>query len=217
MRGCAAPCNWRSRRSDGAPLGGSGALQLNPRKCHEPAPPHRPLCTYETKGCLISVSAQPRLTPLPLTPAQVRLALKIADGLDTAQSAFALAITSGTVNVQLASMGRKLGVSGRAAVIHAAYVSRQIPRPEQEEFDGDFTEAEIQMWRLVASGATVQRIADVCRVSRATARVRIRLLRRRVKASNDPHLVTLGWRYGVVDESLIDMAPGLLIAVPLRG
>lgn len=163
------------------------------------------------------MSAEPRLTPLPLTPAQVRLARKIADSLDTAESAFALASTSGTVNVQLAHMGRRLGVSGRAAIIHAAYVTRQIPRPERESFNGEFTEAEVQIWRLIASGATVQRVADVRRVSRATARVRIRLLRRRVKASTDAHLVTLGWRYGVVDASLVDMASGVLIAIPVSG
>ncbi|WP_267891168.1 helix-turn-helix domain-containing protein [Streptomyces dysideae] len=159
------------------------------------------------------MSAQPRVTPRALTPAQVRVARKIAGGMDTAQTAFELAITPGTVNVQLANMGRRLGVSGRAAIVHAAYAARQIPRPERESFDGEFTEIEIQTWNLIASGATVQRIADVFRVSRATARMRIRCLRRRLKASSDAHLVTLGWRYGVADESLMDTGSEMTIAV----
>lgn len=159
------------------------------------------------------MSAQPRVTPRALTPAQVRVARKIAGGMDTAQTAFELAITPGTVNVQLANMGRKLGVSGRAAIVHAAYAARQIPRPERESFDGEFTEIEIQTWNLIASGATVQRIADVFRVSRAAARMRIRCLRRRLKASSDAHLVTLGWRYGVADESLMDTGSEVTIAV----
>lgn len=152
--------------------------------------------------------AQPRVTPLRLTPAQLRVLSKIALGKNTDQTADELLITSGTVSVQLTSISRKLGVSGRAALVHAAYATEQIPRPERDTFDGELTDIEIQTWRLIASGASVQQVADVCRVSRRTAREQIKILRRRVDAANDPHLVTLGWRYGVVDQSLADMASG---------
>ncbi|MCX4531560.1 helix-turn-helix transcriptional regulator [Streptomyces sp. NBC_01669] len=157
------------------------------------------------------------MTPLPLTRAQGRVLSKIAEGSNTDETADELAIAPGTVSVQLISISRKLGVSGRAALVHAAYLTEQLSRPEREAFDGEFTDTEIQTWRLVASGASAQLVADVCRISRDTARDRIRILRRRVDAANDPHLVTLGWRYGVVDDSLVDMASGVLIAVPVRG
>ncbi|MFD7222924.1 helix-turn-helix transcriptional regulator [Streptomyces sp. NPDC059892] len=160
---------------------------------------------------------QPRTTPLPLTPAQVRVLGKIAEGKTTAETAHELIVTSGTVSAQLAAISRKLGVSGRAALVHAAYLTKQLPRPQLETFDREFSEAEVQIWRLIASGASVRQVADTCRFPRGTAGERIALLRRRVDAIIDPHLTTLGWRYGVIDASLVDMASGTIIAAPLCG
>ncbi|MFK4222151.1 helix-turn-helix transcriptional regulator [Streptomyces sp. NPDC019890] len=57
------------------------------------------------------------MTPLRLTPAQLRVLSKIALGKNTDQTASELLITSGTVSVQLTSISRKLGVSGRAALV----------------------------------------------------------------------------------------------------
>ncbi|MEN8649092.1 helix-turn-helix transcriptional regulator [Streptomyces sp. 21So2-11] len=161
--------------------------------------------------------ARPRMTPLPLTPAQVRVLSKIAEGKTADQIAAELSITAGTVSVQLTSIGRKLGVSGRAALVHAGYLTKQLPQPSRETFGGEFTGIEMQTWRLVASGAKLQRAADASQVSRDAARERVKVLRRRVGAANDAQLVTLGWCYGVVDDSLTDMASGVLIAVPVSG
>lgn len=67
---------------------------------------------------------------------------------------------------------------------------------------------------MVAIGATSQEFADRARISRDSALARVRALRERVKAENDPHLVTLGWSCEVLDESLTEMASGTVLRVP---
>lgn len=58
--------------------------------------------------------ARPSTVPDRLTPAQDRILHKIANGLDTEATALALNITRATAGVQMSSMSRRLGVSGRA-------------------------------------------------------------------------------------------------------
>ncbi|QFQ99299.1 hypothetical protein F9278_27665 [Streptomyces phaeolivaceus] len=156
-------------------------------------------------------SARPSTTLLDLAPAQVRIAKKIAEGKSTEAIASDLAITQGTIRIQVRHCGQKLGVSGRPAVVHACYVTGKLTRPEKTSSPGAFSPEEIETWRAVAVGATPQSYADRARISRAEALRRIKALRERVRADNDPHLVTLGWTYGVLDESLVEMASGTVL------
>jgi DNA-binding CsgD family transcriptional regulator len=164
------------------------------------------------------VSARPTCPPatLPLTPAQLRIARKVAAGESTDAIASELSITVGTINVQLKHCGQKLGVRGRAAVVHACFVTGQLQRPETTASPVTFSETEIETWRMVAIGTTSQVFADRARVSRDSAVRRVRALRERVNAENDPHLVTLGWSCEVLDESLTEMASGTVLSVSTR-
>ncbi|MEU3741921.1 helix-turn-helix transcriptional regulator [Streptomyces sp. NPDC032198] len=102
-------------------------------------------------------------------------------------------------------------------LIHTAYRTRQLPLRERAVFARTLGDAEVQMVHLVASGASIQEIADVCRISRDTAKARLKLLRGRVGAENNAHLVTQGWRYGWLDESHEVRPASFLSAVPTRG
>ncbi|MEW2399997.1 LuxR C-terminal-related transcriptional regulator [Streptomyces sp. NPDC046862] len=155
--------------------------------------------------------ARPPATPLGLTPAQVRIVQKVAEGKSTAAIASDLTITTGTINVQIQHCGQKLGVRGRAAIVHACYVTKQLERPRKVTFPGTLSDAEIETWQMIAIGATPQEYGDRARISRDTAVQRTRDLRKRVDAGNDPHLVSLGWTYGVLDESLVEMASGTIL------
>ncbi|SOE32521.1 LuxR C-terminal-related transcriptional regulator [Streptomyces sp. OK228] len=160
--------------------------------------------------------ARPSATLLDLTPAQIRIANKIAQGQSTETIASDLTITAGTINVQMKHCGQKLGVRGRAAVVHACFVTEQLHRPEKAAFPEPVSDAEITTWRMVATGATSKDYAQKAGISRDEALRRVRALRERVKADNDPHLVTLGWRYEVLDESLVEMASGTVLPVLAR-
>ncbi|MER6086778.1 helix-turn-helix domain-containing protein [Streptomyces bluensis] len=160
--------------------------------------------------------ARPPATPLDLTPAQIRIAQKLAEGKSTEAIASDLTITAGTINVQMQHCGQKLGVRGRAAVVHACYVTRQLKCPEKAAFPGSFSDAEVETWRMIAMGATSTVYADRARISRDEALQRIRALRERVRAGNDPYLVTLGWMYEVLDASLVETLSGTVLRVPAQ-
>ncbi|MFI6089508.1 LuxR C-terminal-related transcriptional regulator [Streptomyces sp. NPDC051218] len=151
------------------------------------------------------------------TPAHIRILAKLATGASSASAALDLDITTGTLGTQVQAMGRRAGVSGRAPLLHTAYRTRQLPLPERAVFAGALDDAEVQMVQLVASGASVQEIADVCRISRDTAKARLKLLRGRVGAENDAHLVMQGWRYGWLDESHEVRPASFLSAVRVGG
>ncbi|MGK5496728.1 LuxR C-terminal-related transcriptional regulator [Streptomyces sp. URMC 125] len=163
------------------------------------------------------MTARPSCVPARLTPAQVRILGRIADGMGTEETAAALGITRGTVSVQVSSMSRRLGVSGRAALTHVGYRSGQLDRPERRAFEGALSSEEVRMVRLVASGASPLEIADACGVSRSTANQRLRALRHRMGASGDAHMVTLGWQFGLLDETQAVKPSDAFSAVPARG
>ncbi|MFD8716865.1 helix-turn-helix transcriptional regulator [Streptomyces sp. NPDC059629] len=152
---------------------------------------------------------------LPLTPAQLRIVQKIADGESTAAIAAQLSITTGTINVQVQHCGQKLGVSGRAAIVHACFVTGQLPRPEKALSSEVFSETEAETWRMVASGMTSLEVGERADISRDDAVGRIRTLRGRVQAENDPHLVKLGWSHQVLDGALTEMASGTVLRAPV--
>lgn len=158
--------------------------------------------------------ARPSASHLELTPAQVRIAEKVAAGKSTDAIASDLTITAGTINAQMKHCGQKLGGSGRAAVVHACYVTEQLTRPEKAIFPETFSDVETETWRMIAIGATSMDYAARARISRDEALQRMRALRERVRAHNDPHLVTLGWAYNILDESLVEMVSGMVLRAP---
>ncbi|WP_406303697.1 helix-turn-helix transcriptional regulator [Streptomyces sp. NBC_00885] len=163
-----------------------------------------------------SQPARPPTTLLSLTPGQARIAEKVADGRSTDQIASDLGIAIGTVSAHLGHCGRKLGVSGRAPLVHACYVTEQIPRPDLATPPGTFSDVETWTWRMVATGASAQDMAEQATITHDDALRRIRSLRECVEARNAPHLVTLGWAYAVLDASLTDMTSGVILPVPAR-
>ncbi|EKX65416.1 LuxR C-terminal-related transcriptional regulator [Streptomyces ipomoeae] len=154
---------------------------------------------------------RPPATHLDLTPAQLRIAQKVAEGQSTEAIATDLTITAGTINVQMKHCGQKLGVSGRAAVVHACYVTGQLERPQKAAFPEALSDTETETWRMIATGAISRQYAERARISHDEAQQRMKALRQRLRAHNDPHLVTLGWTYDVLDASLVEMASGTLL------
>ncbi|MFD5469616.1 hypothetical protein [Streptomyces sp. NPDC127105] len=64
---------------------------------------------------------------------------------------------------------------------------------------------------MVAIGATTKEHVARARTSHDEAIGRVRALRERVEANNAPHLVMLGWRDGVLGESLRQLASGTVL------
>ncbi|ELP65902.1 regulatory protein [Streptomyces turgidiscabies Car8] len=160
--------------------------------------------------------ARPPATLLPLTPLQLRIVRKIAYGAATTAIASELSLTISSVNVQVTLCGRKLGASGRAAVVHATFATHQLLRPERADAPGEFSDQHIEAWRMVAIGATSRVYAQRVHTSRGEALRRVTALREFVGAVNAPHLVTLGWAHGQLDDSLTKMATGHLLRAPVR-
>lgn len=160
--------------------------------------------------------ARPPATLLPLTPLQLRIVRKIAYGAATTAIASELSLTIGSVNVQVTLCGRKLGASGRAAVVHATFATHQLPCPERAAAPGEFSDQHIEAWRMLAIGAPSRVYAQRVRTSRGEALRRVTALRKFVGAVNAPHLVTLGWAHGQLDDSLTKMATGHLLCTPVH-
>lgn len=49
--------------------------------------------------------------------------------------------------MQMKHCGQKLGVSGRAVVVHACYVTGQLKRPGKAVFPETFSDPETETWR----------------------------------------------------------------------
>ncbi|MFE7093139.1 hypothetical protein [Streptomyces erythrochromogenes] len=148
------------------------------------------------------MSARPGPAASHPTPAQVRIAGKLAQGLSTGKAAVELGLSEGTVAIQMSHGNRRAGVRHRHALIHACYVTGQLPRPEPTTSPpGGIDEVETKiLWSLALDG-TYAEIAQHAGVSHEAMKNRIRALRRRWGAENDPHLITLGWRFAVLDAS----------------
>lgn len=160
--------------------------------------------------------ARPPASLLPLTPVQLAIVAKLAYGETTNAIAYDLSLAISSVNVQVTLCGRKLGASGRAAVVHATFATQQLPRPERAPAPKDISDQHIEAWHMVAIGATSKIYAKRARTSRREVLRRVADVREFVGAANDPHLVTLGWMYGLLDESLKEMATGHVLRPPTR-
>ncbi|MFI6469858.1 hypothetical protein ACIBL5_06280 [Streptomyces sp. NPDC050516] len=148
------------------------------------------------------MSARPGRLPLLPTPAQIHIIAKIAEGMSTAKAAVELSRAVGTVSAAMTSAHRRIGVRHRHALVHACYVLELIPRPDTAPPPGSADDDEVQiLWRLALDDTYLQ-ITHNCGLSSLDVmKQKINALRARWDAQNDPHLVTLGWRYGVLNNS----------------
>ncbi|MFF4607902.1 response regulator transcription factor [Streptomyces sp. NPDC001339] len=138
-----------------------------------------------------------------LTPAEARVAGKVALGLTSSEIADTLRLAKGTVDAQVRHALHKLGVHNRAALIHRCYVREQLPRPERSRPLTGADAAEIDILWLLAGGAGYAEIAQHSThgLSHHSTRERIKALRVKWEAQNDPHLITRAWVFGVLAES----------------
>ncbi|WP_405814186.1 LuxR C-terminal-related transcriptional regulator [Streptomyces sp. NBC_01390] len=130
--------------------------------------------------------ARPPASLLPLTPVQLVIVAKIAYGESTNAIASDLSLAISSVNVQVTLCGRKLGASGRAAVVHATFATQQLPRPERAPAPRDISAQHIEAWHMVAIGATSKIYAKRARTSRREALRRVTDVREFTGAANDP-------------------------------
>ncbi|MER6447234.1 hypothetical protein DEJ51_29240 [Streptomyces venezuelae] len=140
------------------------------------------------------------VTPL-LTPAQLRIAAKVALGMSSVQVAADLGLSKATVDVQMSDSNTRACVSSRTALIHVCYATGQLPRPDPIAPAPTADEVERTILWGLALGAGLAETGRLCHYSTDVVGKRLRGLRKRWTASNDPHLITLGWQYGVLDAS----------------
>ncbi|WP_437054819.1 LuxR C-terminal-related transcriptional regulator [Streptomyces sp. enrichment culture] len=128
-----------------------------------------------------------------------RLALRgIARGRTSMQTAIAMRVTDSQVTAHLGSAGGKLGTRERAAMVHRAYIRRQLDAPA-------FLDSSVvgllmpddQRTVLVglAGGATVEEIAAVEGLPVSEVRKSARCMVLALGAASAPHAVTRGWQY----------------------
>ncbi|WP_030155328.1 hypothetical protein [Streptomyces sp. NRRL S-244] len=121
--------------------------------------------------------------------------------MSSAQVSAELALSKATVDVQISDRNAKTGVTTRTTLVHTTYVTGQPPRPEliTPALVADEVEREI-LWRPALS-AELAKTGRRCHYSANAVGKRLRALRKQWNASNNPHLVTLAWQYGVLDDS----------------
>ncbi|MEW1660783.1 LuxR C-terminal-related transcriptional regulator [Streptomyces sp. NPDC093707] len=144
------------------------------------------------------------VTPIDsLTPAESRVTQHVARGLTSGEIAIKLRLARGTVDGQLRHAQYKLSVSSRTALIHRSYTREQLPRPERIQPPHNADEADIEILRLLAAGATHAQIAQhsIHELSHCSVKSRLKKLREKWAARNDAHLITRAWEFGILDES----------------
>ncbi|MGG2460560.1 LuxR C-terminal-related transcriptional regulator [Streptomyces sp. RGM 3693] len=137
-----------------------------------------------------------------LSPSEIRVTGHAALGLTSGEIALKLRLAKGTVDGQLRHAQHKMGVTNRACLIHLCYTRMQLPRPARTESPERLDDAEVEIIRLIAEGATYPAIAqhNTHELSQHGVKVRIKALREKWQAKNDPHLITRAWEFGVLTE-----------------
>ncbi|WP_338676749.1 hypothetical protein V1460_30125 [Streptomyces sp. SCSIO 30461] len=136
------------------------------------------------------------------TPAQVRIASKLAQGLSTGKAAAELGLSEGTVAIQMSHGNLRVGVRHRHALIHACYVTDHLPLPEPiAPPPGGVDDIETKILWSLALDCTYAEIARHIGLPPDAMKKKIRALRKRWAAENDPHLITLGWKFAVLNAS----------------
>ncbi|MEU8889848.1 DUF6082 family protein [Streptomyces sp. NPDC048442] len=136
--------------------------------------------------------SRPR-APLPLALKHLDLLSLRASGHTMPSAATLLRRTVGTLYNRASECNRRLGVSGPEAAVHVCYLARILPRPDLAEHTVDLGWEDLELWRLLAAGATVPQIADALDLCTSTISCRIKDLLRRTRCTSRPQLVTRGW------------------------
>ncbi|PJN28617.1 hypothetical protein CG747_46225 [Streptomyces sp. CB02959] len=138
-----------------------------------------------------------------LTPAESRVTQHVAGGLTSGEIAIKLRLARGTVDGHLRHAQYKLSVNNRAALIHRSYTREQLPRPERIQPPHNADETDIEILRLLATGATHAQIAQhsTHELSHCSVKSHLKKLREKWEARNDAHLITRAWEFGIVNES----------------
>ena len=133
-----------------------------------------------------------------LTPAEIRTLSALAEGLDTVAALKKLGIGLDTFNRTLQNIGHKQHRSTRAAKVHAAYLSGELPLPDALPAP-EIDDRDRALWVALATQPDLQATADAVHLSRATTSKNIDDLVSRFGADSESHLVTLGHSYGVFE------------------
>lgn len=126
----------------------------------------------------------------------------LAQGLGTAETAAKLHLATGTVSAHQSTANHRLGGYHRFAFIHSCYVLSLLPRPvPAPPPDGGAEPHEVAiLWRFALDDNHPEAAAH-CHLSVTAMQSRLQGLRKRWNAANESHLITLGWRYGVLNAS----------------
>ncbi|MGW2082150.1 helix-turn-helix transcriptional regulator [Streptomyces sp. NPDC001939] len=142
-----------------------------------------------------------------LTPSENRALAALAEGCTTDEAREKMGgISLDTFNGYLRNIGLKQVMpprASRASKVNAAYESKELPLPDPVEPPGPISEGDRALWIAVATLPTIQEVAASVTLSESSARRRIAGLRTRFKAESDPHLVTLGYAYGLRPASTV--------------
>ncbi|WP_433549188.1 hypothetical protein ACQPZG_32100 [Streptomyces sp. CA-294286] len=154
------------------------------------------------------------LTPLPLEPRHLQLLALRADGHSMARSAATLRRTPATLYNHASECNRRLGVPTVEAAVHVCYLAQLLPRPDLAEFTLDLGWEDLELWRLLATGATTAHLSHALDLSVSTITLRTKDLRQRTLCTSRPQLVSRGWSHGVLHDSLVRMASGRTVLLP---
>lgn len=137
-----------------------------------------------------------------LTPAEVRALAALAEGRTTDEARKDLGgISLDTFNGHLRNIGLKQlkpPRASRASKVNTAYESGELPLPDMAEPPKAIEGEDRELWIAVATHPGIQGIARAVTLSTSTASRRIEELMDRFGAKSEPHLVTLGYAYGVL-------------------
>ncbi|MET8538308.1 hypothetical protein ABZV67_43095 [Streptomyces sp. NPDC005065] len=133
-----------------------------------------------------------------LIPSEIRTLAALARGLTTEEALEELGISKDTFNGCLRSIRYKQHCSSRASKVRAAYESQDLPLRDPVAAPEPISDEDRQLWIAVAVQPDPQAIADAVYLSKATARKRIAKLMARFEAVTEPHLVTIGYAFGVI-------------------
>ncbi|WP_331726214.1 hypothetical protein [Streptomyces sp. NBC_00470] len=137
-----------------------------------------------------------------LTPAEVRTLASLAAGRTTDEARQELGgISVNTFNDNLRRIGQKQlkpPRASRASKVNTAYELKDLPLPESAAPPRDIEAEDRKLWIAVATHPSIQGIARAVSLSTSAASRRIEELMHRHGALSEPHLVRLGYAYGVL-------------------
>jgi DNA-binding NarL/FixJ family response regulator len=131
------------------------------------------------------------------TGREVQMVQGLAKGLIPRQIARELAIGVGTVRSYLTQATKKLGASGSAATVEAAYVARLLPPPGRKAGDIELSETQRQLVPLISQGMSRVQMAEQVDKPLQDVREDVRALMQALRAKTLAHVVTRARQHGL--------------------